>query len=68
MKINCCDCGTTVINCDLDAVTKLSLCVDCWSKLPAAVIIARSKEHATQGHAVEAHAALVSSLTRFVND
>lgn len=66
MKIKCCDCGTTVISCDLDAETKLSLCVECWSKIPSAVIIERSKDHGKRGHEAEAHEAIVSALTRFI--
>ena len=67
-RIKCCDCGTTVLSCDSNAETKLSLCSACWTRIPSAVIIERSKDHEKRGHEAEAKAALVSSLTQFVED
>lgn len=54
-RIPCCDCGTALIAHPGEPTTKLSLCSTCWNKLPAAVIIRRSKEH-DAGHAVTCHA------------
>ncbi len=44
-RIWCCDCGTELVCCDPDATTKLALCSGCWTRLPAAVIVERSKAH-----------------------